>query len=87
MARHFENLITITALASDGGIFYHTYKASVEMKVHTLKLLEHEFSLNEGKFMAGALKLAFNGFGYGNQLSSSKLKELNFKIQLPIKKQ
>ncbi len=55
------------------------------MKVHTLKIPGIEFNSKTGKFIASALRLSFNGFGYGNQLSSSKLKNLDFKIQLPIK--
>lgn len=83
-ARHFENFITVNFFGSDGGVFYHPYKASVEMKVHTLKIPNYEFTIRTGKFIASCLKLALNGFGYGNQLSSSKLRELDFKIQLPI---
>ena len=48
-------------------------------------MLNTEFNPRTGKFIAAALKLSLKGFGYGNQLSSSKLKNLDFKIQLPIK--
>jgi hypothetical protein len=37
-ARHFENFISVNFFGTDGGIFYHPYMASVEMKVHTLKI-------------------------------------------------
>ena len=84
-ARHFENFISVNFFGADGGIFYHPYKASVEMKVHTLKIPNREFSAKTGNFIASALKLSLRGFGYGNQLSSSKLKDSNFKIQLPTK--
>lgn len=84
-ARHFENFITVNFFGTDGGIFYHPYVASVEMKVHTLKIPDIEFNLRTGNFIASALKQSFKGFGYGNQLSSTKLKNLDFKIQLPIK--
>ncbi len=83
-ARHFENFITVNFFGSDGGIFYHPYKASVEMKVHTLKIPNHIFNSYTGAFIAGALKQNLKGFDYGSQLSSSKLKKLDFKIQLPI---
>lgn len=53
------------------------------MKVHTLKITNYEFNSKTGNFIASSLRLALTGFGYGNQLSSSKLKELDFKIQLP----
>lgn len=84
-ARHSENFITVNFFGTDGGIFYHPYMASVEMKVHTLKIPNIEFNLKTGMFITSALKLSLKDFGYGNQLSSSKLKSLDFKIQLPVK--
>lgn len=84
-ARHFENFITVNFFGTNGGIFYHPYRASVEMKVHTLKMLNKEFNSKTGTFIAGVLKLSLCGFGYGNQLSSSKLKDSDFKIRLPVK--
>lgn len=82
-ARHFENFISVNFFGSEGGIFYHPYKASLEMKVHTLKIPNYEFTGSTGKFIAAALKNLLKGFDYGNQLSSSKLKELDLKLQLP----
>lgn len=82
-ARHFENFISVNFFGSDGGIFYHPYKASLEMKVHTLKIPNYEFSGNTGKFIAAALNNSLKGFDYGNQLSSSKLKELDLRVKLP----
>ena len=84
-ARHFENFITVNFFGTDGGIFYHPYKASVEMKVHTLKIPNIEFNSKTGNFIASALKIQLKCFSYGNQLSSSKLKYSDFKIQLPTK--
>src|SRR5690606_7203116 len=84
-ARHFENFITVNFFGTDGGIFYHPYKASIEMKVHTLKIPSHNFNRYTGAFIAGALKQNLKGFDYGSQLSSSKLKKLDLKIQLPTK--
>jgi hypothetical protein len=84
-ARHFKNFITVNFFGTDGGIFYHPYTASVEMKVHTLKIPKKELNMKIGMFLVGALKLSLIGFGYGNQLSSSKLKNLDFKIHLPSK--
>lgn len=85
VARHFENFITVNFFGTDGGIFYHPYKASVEMKVHTLKIPNIDFTNRTGNFIASVLRLSFRGFGYGNQLSSSKIKDLNFIVKLPIK--
>ena len=84
-ARHFENFISVNFFGTDGGIFYHPYKASVEMKVHTLKIPNVSFNLYNATFIIGALKKILKGFGYGEQLSSSKLKNLNFYIKLPTK--
>jgi Type I restriction modification DNA specificity domain len=84
-ARHFENFITVNFFGTDGGIFYHPYKASVEMKVHTLKIPNKEFNSRTGNFIASALRLVLKGFDYGNQLSSSKIRNLDFKIRLPTK--
>jgi len=82
-ARHCENFITVNFFGSDGGIFYHPYKASVEMKVHTLKIPDYEFTVRTGLFIANVLKSALYGFGYGSQLSSTKLKKNNYLISLP----
>ena len=82
-ARHFENFISVNFF---GDVFYHPYLASVEMKVHTLKLKGRSFTNKTGLYIASVIrKTLANKFGYGNQLSSSKLKDLDFKIILPIK--
>lgn len=81
-ARHYENFISVNFF---GDVFYHPYKASVEMKVHVLKLENAEFSNKSGLYFATAIKKSLsNKFGYGNQLSSSKLKELDLKIIVPF---
>ena len=59
-ARHFENFITVNFLVLMVGFFYHPYRASVEMKVHTLKMLNKEFNSKTGTFIAGALKLSLH---------------------------
>ncbi|MGL2674515.1 restriction endonuclease subunit S [Helicobacter pylori] len=82
-ARHFENFISVNFF---GNCFYHPYLASVEMKVHVLKLKNHLLTRQVGLFLANQLNKCFYGqFTYGTQLSSSKLKHNNFKIQLPLK--
>ncbi|GAA7334552.1 restriction endonuclease subunit S [Helicobacter pylori] len=82
-ARHFENFISVNFF---GNCFYHPYLASVEMKVHVLKLKNRTLTKRIGLFLANQLNKCFYGqFTYGTQLSSSKLKHNNFKIQLPIK--
>ncbi len=82
-ARHFENFISVNFF---GNCFYHPYLASVEMKVHVLKLKNCTLTKRIGLFLANQLNKCFYGqFTYGTQLSSSKLKHNNFKIQLPLK--
>lgn len=83
-ARHFENFISVNFFGTEGGIFYHPYKASVEMKVHVLKIPNIKLNSKTGNFIAAALKPIFTGFSYGLQLSSSKLKKENFRVKLPI---
>jgi hypothetical protein len=56
------------------------------MKVHTLKMPNVKFNNYSGAFICAALKKTLNGFDYGKQLSSSKLKTLNLKINLPVNK-
>jgi len=82
-ARHFKSFITVNFFGSDGGVFYHPYKASIEMKVHTLKIPNIELNKKTGSFIVSLLTKSLKGFGYGNQLSSSKLKNLDLNIHLP----
>ncbi len=82
-ARYFENFISVNFF---GISYYHPYRASVEMKVHTLKFKNKKFSNAEGSFISAMINKRLEGlFSYGSQLSSSKLKNDNFKIQLPTK--
>ncbi len=82
-ARYFENFISVNFF---GISYYHPYRASVEMKVHTLKFKNRDFTKAEGSFISAMINKGFNGlFSYGTQLSSSKLKNNDFKIQLPAK--
>ncbi len=82
--RYFENFISINFF---GISYYHPYRASVEMKVHTLKLKNQDFTKAVGTFISAMINKRFNGlYSYGTQLSSSKLKDDDFKIQLPTKK-
>lgn len=82
-SRHFENFISVNFFGTDGGIFYHPYKASVEMKVHVLQPKDFTLTKATGLYLSTALKPVLKGFGYGNQLSSKMLKNSNFEISLP----
>lgn len=82
-ARYFENFISVNFF---GIAYYHPYRASVEMKVHTLKFKNKKFSNAEGSFISAMINKRLEGlFSYGSQLSSSKLKNDNLKIHLPTK--
>ncbi len=82
-ARYFENFISVNFF---GVSYYHPYRASVEMKVHTLKLPNKSLTKSEGTFISAMINKAFDGkFNYSTQLSSSKLKNGNYTIQLPTK--
>lgn len=81
-ARHFTNFISVNFF---GGVYYHPYQASVEMKVHTLKIDNFELDRYTGLYLVAALsKSLSNQFSYGNQLSSSMLKQDKIYISLPI---
>ena len=80
-ARHYENFISVNFF---GDVFYHPYRASVEMKVHVLHLHNHSFTRGTGLYISATIRQALkNKFGYGNQLSSTKLKNEEFYISLP----
>ncbi|MEN9915034.1 MAG: hypothetical protein RL528_1798 [Bacteroidota bacterium] len=80
-AKYFENFLTVNFF---GISFYHPYRASVEMKTHTLKLKNYELTKTKGLFFCTLLNKRLNGiYSYGNQLSSSKLKNDDLNINLP----
>ncbi len=78
--RIFENFISISFL---GTIFYHPYKASLDMKVHCLKLRDKELNANIALFLIGVIKKHLYSFAYDDQLSSTVLPTLS--ILLPTK--
>lgn len=83
-ARHCKNFISVNFF---GNAFYHPYLASLEMKVHILKLKNYEFTKESGLFITSVINRIFaNKFSYGNQLSSSKLRDENYIISLPVHK-
>jgi hypothetical protein len=74
-----ENFISFSFL---GTCFYHPYKASVDMKVHVLKPIEHKMNIYSGLFVVSVIRKLFSGT-YIDQISSSDLKMK--KIYLPEK--
>lgn len=77
--RFFKNFISVSFL---GSVFYHSYEASLDMKVHALIPLEIELNSYTAKFLISAIKNSITLLSYGNQLSSTDLPKM--KILLPI---
>lgn len=78
-SRVHENFISVSFL---GSVFYHTYKASIDMKIHAIQLKEKELNNYLAQFIVLALKRTTSIFSYGDQLSSSDLPKK--KILLPL---
>lgn len=76
--RCFENFISVSFL---GSVFYHPYKASLDMKVHALIPLGIELNTYIAHFLIVAIKNCIALSSYGNQLSSTDLPKV--KIMLP----
>ena len=77
--RVYENFISVSFL---GSVFYHPYKASLDMKVHALILKKHTLNKNLAEYFKVIIRANTYNFSYGNQLSSKDLSKL--KIILPI---
>ena len=77
--RIYENFISVSFL---GTIFYHPYKASLDMKVHCLKPKNITLNKYTGLFFVTAIKASLRDSSYADQLSSTVLPEMN--IKLPI---
>ncbi len=78
--RVYENFISVSFL---GTIFYHPYQASLDMKVHCLKLKERRLNNYIAFFLISIIKKQVSYFAYNDQLSSSTLTGLS--IFLPVK--
>jgi hypothetical protein len=79
--RTYKNFISVSFL---GTSFYHSYEASIDMKVHSLKLIEKELNPYLAKFLISQIKKNLENASYGNQISSTDLAIK--KILLPINK-
>ena len=77
--RVFENFISVSFL---GGVFYHPYKASIDMKVHALIPIDVKLNKYNSQFLMNSIKNNINYSSYGNQLSSTDLPRIQ--ILLPI---
>lgn len=76
--RVFENFISVSFLKT---VFYHPYKASLDMKVHCLQLKDKKLRNNQfvNLFLVTALKASLNG-DYVDQISSKLLPNLLIKL-------
>ena len=74
-----KNFISVSFL---GDCFFHEYTASIDMKVHCLKLLNFELNKYVALFLIQTLKQMTKSFSYGDQLSSTDI--VNKKILLPV---
>lgn len=77
--RVFNNFISVSFM---GSAFYHSYEASLDMKVHALIPKNFDLTENIALFIIQSLKNNTKLFSYGNQLSSTDLPHQ--KILLPI---
>lgn len=77
--RTHNNFISVSFL---GTIFYHPYKASLDMKVHCLKLKDKKLNKYLAFFLITEIKKSIEDSSYGNQLSSTDLPRK--KIMLPV---
>ena len=81
--RALTNFISISFL---GGVFYHPYTASLDMKIHAIQIAD-ETPLNKysGIFIISALKNVVSNYSYGDQLSSTDLPKK--RVLLPVDRQ
>lgn len=78
--RVFENAISVSFL---GTVFYHPYRASYDMKVHCLRLKDHELRECEALYLVSVLKKLVSIYNYSNQVSSTEIVDLV--LSLPVK--
>lgn len=79
--RTYDKFISVSFL---GTVFWHNYRASVDMKVHVLnKLKNRDWTDNIAFFLTSVIKQSIAQFSYSDQLSASKLYDLT--IPLPLK--
>lgn len=75
----FENFISVSFL---GTAFYHKYKASLDMKIHCLKLKNKELNREVAFYLTSIIRQALKNIEYKDQISSTVLPDI--KIKLPI---
>ena len=80
--RVYENFISVSFL---GTVFYQEGKASLDMKVHCLKLKDCELNKYLGLFLVTSIKKSLKESRYSDQISSTVLPQIE--IRLPTNKE
>lgn len=80
--RTFKNFISVSFL---GSVFYHPYEASLDMKVHALKIKNKDLSSNIAKFLIRTIKNNTEMSSYGNQISSTDLAQMRILLPVDVK--
>lgn len=71
--RVYENFISVSFL---GTVFYHSGRASLDMKVHCLKPCNHQLNSNTGTFLVTIIQKAITDCSYAAQVSSTMLPDI-----------
>lgn len=79
--RVYNNFISVSFLST---VFYQENDASLEMKVHCLKPINFEFDLFTGLFFTTIIRTAVSNSSYLDQMSSSILPSITFKLPIDI---
>ncbi len=77
--REVSNFISVSFL---GSVFYHPYTASLDMKIHAVKIPNIELNKYIAEFLVFCFKRMASIYSYGDQLSSKDLPKK--KILLPV---
>ncbi len=80
--RSLSNFISVSFL---GGVFFHSYTASLDMKIHAVQIKNRKLNEYLAEFIVYLIKRSVKNISYGNQLSSKDLPEK--KLYLPINSQ
>ncbi len=80
--REVSNFISVSFL---GSVFYHPYTASLDMKIHAVKIPNTQLNRYIAEFLVFCFKRMAAIYSYGDQLSSKDLPKK--KILLPINSQ
>lgn len=77
--RVYENFISVSFLWT---IFYHNYKASLDMKVHCLKPINFDLDNYVWKYLVSVLRKSIANSSYVDQVSSTVLPDMS--LYLPV---